>query len=299
MSAKTLASIFAIGDDIVYSESDMAKKNTILLQTGDATVDQTNTTGGSTSEYWSHVGFASKPSPVSGSGKNADAAQSIGINCSDGNIIFATRDTRYQDIYANLKPGETAIYGTGADGGAQGRILIKQDGSINLFTTKGNSKGASAMGIFVSPSGSITAATPSGNALMMDDSGCKLFNSSDCINITGSGIKLVSGASISISAPAITLGGATALPVAIGPNTVAAISALQTQITALQSEVAGLVPLLTVAITACIPGGLAAGPAFGSGAAPLVAAGLAAVVGGAVAVSTASAIIPAMCVSAQ
>ena len=82
-----------------------------------------------------------------------------------------------------------------------------------------------------------------------------------------------------------------ALPVAIGPNVVTAISGLQTQITALQTgltAVAAALALDPIALATSAPAAQAA-----------AAASLALVIGGTVAVSAASALIPALRTSAD
>jgi hypothetical protein len=227
VSAKGMKSLFFVGQDILYSEASVDKKNTILVQTGNATVDEANSTGGSPAEWWQHVGFASRPSPVSSSGKNADAAQGIVINRSDFDIVVASRDTRYQSIYGSLKPGETCLYSTGSEGKSQARILLKDNGSINLFTSAGNATGGAGMGIFVDPAGSITMATPSKCALMLSDDGAKLFSPKGAVQITDASTKISSTGKVLISAPAIVLGGPAAMPVA----TLTDITALATAIT--------------------------------------------------------------------
>ena len=135
-----------IGRDIMSATLD-AVTNVITMQLGDAVSGQQETTS---AELWQHVGFTSIPSPCS-AGQNG--CQAVTLNCSDHDVIIATRDTRAAKVVGNLKPGETALWGTGKDGNAQGKILIKQDGSVSIFTTDSNTQSGNAVTFQVSPLG--------------------------------------------------------------------------------------------------------------------------------------------------
>lgn len=218
-----LKSIFYNGLDIL--RTDVEGPNTIMAQVGDAT------SGSSPEpcEWWQHVGFASRPSEVSGSGNNSDAAQAIVINRTDYDIVIASRDTRFQDIYGALKPGETCIYATGTDGKAQGRVLLKKDGSINLFSRKGNTSDGKAMGIFIDPGAdTITILNskgygliigPDGVSVTAKDSALLLKSSGDC-SLIGKGKTQIDGGGICL--------GSTAVPVAnaalVGPTGLAGVA---------------------------------------------------------------------------
>lgn len=277
MSVKGLKSIFRIGDDITTSEID-TKTNTITFHTGDVA----SKTPGWEAESWQHVGFASRPSSISGTGDSALAAQALVIPRSDYDIVFATRDTRFQDIYGALKPGETCLYGTGADGTAQGRLLIKDNGSINLFTSKGNVKGGDGMGVFIDPAGSITLAAPSKAALILNDDGAKLFNAAGAIQIADSVLKISSTAKVAISGPSIVLGGPAATPVVNLPEMtqlLAIIATMQAEIVALQACLVGISALPVVLGPLVLP--------LTTTSAAVVTAGTTAVAAGAVAIPAA------------
>ncbi len=201
MSAKGLKSIFYVGSDIM--RTDVEGPNTIMAQIGDATSGSSP----EPSEWWQHVGFASRPSNVSGSGKNSDAAQAIVINRSDYDIVIASRDTRFQDIYGALKPGETCIYATGADGKAQGRILLKADGSVNLFTKKGNTDSGKAMGIFIDPAAdTISILNSKGYGLIISPDGCAVTAKDSALTLKGMDVSLIAKGKCQIDGGGIVLG---------------------------------------------------------------------------------------------
>jgi hypothetical protein len=139
MSVPNLSSLFQIGVDLLRTTVDKVT-NSITAQLGDVTTSSVYSNG---AEWWQQIGFASRPSqPKAGQ----SAAQGITIRSSDQDICIASKDVRSQAIYGNLNDGETCLYAGGSDGNAQGRILIKQDGSINLVTTSDNTdKGKSVM----------------------------------------------------------------------------------------------------------------------------------------------------------
>ncbi len=201
-----LKSIFYVGADVL--RTDVEGPNTILAQIGDATTNSSP----EPAEWWQHVGFASRPSEVSGSGKNANSAQAIVIARTDYDIVIASRDTRFQDIYGALKPGETCLYATGTDGKAQARILLKKDGSVNLFTKKGNVDSGQAMGIFIDPAADTVSIlnskgygviiSPDGVAITAKDSALKLLSSGDC-SLIGKGKTQIDGGGICLGSVAV------------------------------------------------------------------------------------------------
>lgn len=201
-----LKSIFYSGIDIL--RTDVEGPNTIMAQVGDATSGSSP----EPAEWWQHVGFASRPSEVSGNGTNANSAQGIVIVRTDYDLCIASRDTRFQDIYGALKPGETCLYGTGADGSAQGRILIKQNGSVNLFTKLGNTEAGNAMGIFINPDDdSISILNSQGFGIIINndgvfvtakDSALKLGSNGDC-SLIGKGKCQIDGGGIALGSTAV------------------------------------------------------------------------------------------------
>lgn len=133
-----------VGVDILNTEID-EETNSIAAQTGDVRSEQTD----SDRTYWfQHVGFKSRPSaPAAGQ----SAAQGVMLLDGSHNAIIASNDSRGQDLYGNMGPGETCLYAAGEDGGSQGRILLKDDGSVNIMTTHDNTPSGQTTGIFVAP----------------------------------------------------------------------------------------------------------------------------------------------------
>lgn len=118
---------------------------TILASLGSVTKGgNTNAPGTSDSqnaEFWQHVGFSSRPSnPVGG----VSACQAIAIRQNDRDVVICSRDIRTNSIYGNLNPGETCLWAAGADGNSQGRVIIKDNGSITIYTTDDNTSQGNA-----------------------------------------------------------------------------------------------------------------------------------------------------------
>ncbi len=117
-----LAQIGSIGDEYVYSDK---------------------------AEWYQHVGFSSRPSKPK---KGHQAAECVAIR-DDRDVVIASRDIRSQQIYGNLKDGETCLWAGGDDGTGQGRVILKADGSINIFATSDNTDAGNSVYFRVAPDG--------------------------------------------------------------------------------------------------------------------------------------------------
>ncbi len=142
------SALFFIGVDILKSTVS-AVTNKIFIQIGDA-IGQT--TLADNVSWWQHVGFASRP-PIPVPGKQA--AQAVVIKRGDRDIAIASQDLRGLETYGNLADGETCVYAPGADGNSQGRVILKDDGSVALYTTDSNAPGGNMVMLRISPQGGL------------------------------------------------------------------------------------------------------------------------------------------------
>lgn len=156
MAAEQLEDLFDVGIDILTTE--ITSKGTLSAQTGDVVAEQVSSAN---CEWWQQVGFASRPpKPQPG----VAACQGVTLNRGDRDIVIATKDLRSQAIYGNLKEGETCLYAAGPDGNGQGRVSLKADGSITLYTTDDNTPAGNGVYLklsrkslsFVAPWGKLT-----------------------------------------------------------------------------------------------------------------------------------------------
>lgn len=201
MAAPDLKSLIQVGYDILSTTVNKTTKK-ILVQLGNVFKETTDTDN---AEWWQHVGFASRP-PKPEAKKRA--AQAVVFKAGDHDIILASQDLRGLELYGNLSDGETCLYAPGEDGNAQARILLKKDGSINLFTKQGNVASGKGMGIFVNVDGSVSVVSHSGAAMLIgSDGSIKLFNGSAGIQLTAGGDVKINGGKVSISGASIVLGG--------------------------------------------------------------------------------------------
>lgn len=286
MGVSRIGELFQVGIDVLRTKLSEASKK-IIAQTGSVVG---KTTDSDNVEWWQHVGFASRPSAVE-AGKQA--AQAVVMRQGGREVAIASQDLRGLSIYGALADGETCIYATGADGTAQARILLKANGSINLYTVQGNAAGGKSMGIFIHPDGSINLAAPSGNAILVgDDGSVKLFNGSGGIQVKADGnIKVAGSTQLALSAGSVAIGGPSGLPIAIGPNVVTATSSLQTEITSVNAAVTALAAW--AAAIQADPTHVAASSLIGA-VGTTSAAATAATTAGAVSVTAANAIIPSL-----
>lgn len=228
--------LFQIGVDVMSTSVSKTTRK-ILAQTGN--VNGEGRSDSDNVEWWQHVGFASRPAKPE---KGKQAAQCITIRNGTIDCAVASQDMRGLAVYGELADGETCIYATGEDGKAQARVLLKANGSINLYTRENNASDGKGMGVFINPDGSVSIASHNGAAVLIGtDESIKIFNKSGGVQVLPDGsIKLASGAKIDISGAAISLGGPAGLPVALGPNVVTAITNLQLQLTQITAALAAL-----------------------------------------------------------
>ncbi len=148
MSSPDLHGIFGIGIDVLQTSVNPVTGK-ILAQIGDVVGQSTD---GDNVEWWQQVGFASRPAkPDAGKA----AAQAVVIKQGNQDVAIASQDVRGLNIYGNLKDGETCVYGPGEDGNSQGRVLIKSDGSVTLYTTDSNTSVGNPVALRISPSGGL------------------------------------------------------------------------------------------------------------------------------------------------
>lgn len=187
-----------IGINVLKTTVDTTTK-TILAQLGDVIGSDVE---GDNAEWWQHVGFSSRPSnPVAG----VSAAEAIGIRASDRDLCFGSRDLRSQGIYGSLSDGETCVWAGGSDGAAQGRILLKANGNVSVYTAQGNVAGGPSVTMQANADGSINLASQYG-AIQISNAGIKLmFGNSSGIQCDANGVTFI-GTNLGINASSVGLG---------------------------------------------------------------------------------------------
>lgn len=123
----------------------LADTGAVIAQIGDAASNQVEADGAA---WWQQIGLLSRPSKAD-AGKQS--AEGVVVRLHGHDAVIASRDLRGIDLAGNIREGETCLYGGGADGTAQGRVMIKQNGSIVMFTTSDNTADGEAVYFRVSP----------------------------------------------------------------------------------------------------------------------------------------------------
>lgn len=201
MASKNTFGLFTIAGVLKSTLADKTKK--VLLQLGDfngeGNVDQDKVS------WWQTFGFASRPAKAD---KGKDAAQVFVVRAGNEEYAIAGQDPRDLAIYGNLAEGETCVYATGEDGDAQGRILLKKDGSITAYTRQGNtSSGAGMMMQLDAANGAIRLVSPHGHGLIIDEDGVKIFTSAASITLgADGGIKSIATATNQVDGSNVALG---------------------------------------------------------------------------------------------
>jgi hypothetical protein len=156
-------------------------------------------------EIWSPSGLASRPAIVQTPSDNS--AQAIAIPFNDTNIIIGVRDSRYQKIYGQLAPGETCLFAVG-DGSGQARVLLKANGTINLYTRKTESD--PGIGVFVNPqTDTISIINSVGVGINITPDGISL-NAPGSTLLLGKDAKLISTGKTQIDGANVVLGSSVA-----------------------------------------------------------------------------------------
>ena len=201
MRPPSISGLVHVGLDILTTVVNTATKR-ILAQTGDVVRDATDTDG---VEWWQHVGFASRP-PKPQAGKQA--AQAVVLKSSDRDVAIGSVDQRGLDLYGNLDHGESCLYAAGVDGTAQARVLLKKDGSISLYTRKGNTSSGAGMIVQVDAmNGAIRLINDKGYGIIIDEDGVKLTSGSAGLTLdSGGDIKLVGTGQCQLDGGSICLG---------------------------------------------------------------------------------------------
>lgn len=201
-----MASFIQAGFDILTTTVDAVTKK-ITAQLGSVVGKTTDT---DSAEWWQHVGIATRP-PKPEAGKRA--AQGLVMRLGDYDIVFASQDPRGLDLYGALDHGETCIYGAGEDGNAQGRILIKKDGSVSIFSKQGNAVGGTGMLIQLDAmNNAIRLLNADGHGIIIDSEGVKITAGDSALSLNADGSsKLVGTGSTQIDGGNIILG-STAVP---------------------------------------------------------------------------------------
>lgn len=199
-----IKTLLMAGYDVLNSKLDPRTKK-ILLQIGNV-VTQTVTSDGV--EQWSHYGYAyraPKPDPASG-----QAAQVILLRQADHDIALASQDMRGLDLYGDLDYGDVCVYSAGVDGKGQARIFVKSDGSVSMYTRKGNVPGATGMTMQLDAQGGVASVlNDKGYGLIAGQDGV-LLTSGDAsleLNADGSG-KLICKQQLQADGSSIILGSA-------------------------------------------------------------------------------------------
>lgn len=197
-----LSDLFHFGVSVLKTTVS-TKTKSIVAQLGDvvsSTVESDN------AEWWQHVGFVSRPPrPVAGS----DACQAVGIRARSHDVIIATKDERGQTLSGQIGDGETCLYGAGSDGNAQGRVLCKGDGSVNVFTRDGNTDAGQAVIIRVGADSEIALQSKYG-ALRIDEDGITLTAGQASLKLGSDGRVTLGGQVVQVRGQVALIAGAQA-----------------------------------------------------------------------------------------
>jgi len=188
-------SAWEIGFDVLSSAID-AITGFVQFTLGDAINSERYRDG---AEDWSHVGFASRP-PKPTPKTRGGAAQVVMLNDGGRDIVIASRDPMGLKMVSDLAEGETAVYASGADGSGQAMAVLRQDGSINLSTKRGNVSGGAEMLVKMdAQAGTISLTNDAGYGITIDGTGVHIHAGGATLDLSAaSGVAKLDGTVVSL-----------------------------------------------------------------------------------------------------
>jgi hypothetical protein len=219
MSARDTGSLIQIGPDVLNTEVDPTTK-TVLAHLGDVVGSEAGgaaAVDGDRAEWWQHVGLISRP-PKPEAGKSA--CQTVTVRQSGHDAVIASRDLRGQDLAGDLGHGETCLYAAGEDGRGQAKIKLCKDGTVALYTKKGNVSTGVGMAIMIDPaSDAIRITNSKGYGIIIDADGVKILAGATGMVLEPSRVVVKSGGAVTLDGGTIALGGTAspATPALCGP----------------------------------------------------------------------------------
>ena len=206
MVERDASSMIQVGLDILNTAVSAATK-TLQAFLGDvvgAEVGGNGAAEGDEVEWWQHVGFLSRPAKPE---KGKRAAQSVILRQAGNDVCIASRDLRGLDLAGDLGYGETCIYAAGEDGTGQAKIKLCKDGTIAIYTKKGNVSTGAGMILGLDPvNDAIRITNAKGYGIIIDGDGVKLIAGSSGMLLGPDGSSLKSGGRMAVDGTTITLG---------------------------------------------------------------------------------------------
>ncbi len=218
----SIGEMFKIGVGILRSIVD-EKTRAVSFQIGDAITDTVDSDGVA---HWQTIGVVSRPSKAEPGKRSAEA---IVLRAFGHEISIATRDLRGLELAGSLGDGETCIYAGGEDGKAQGRILIKKNGNVALYTAKGNVAGGDSVTVQVNADGEIHVGSPFGGLSITEDKLVIAHKSGAAIELAGGNITFI-GTAIALNGASVSIGANAAMPVVWGPAGIAGVGSTSVKV---------------------------------------------------------------------
>ena len=181
-----------------------ATNGSIIVQYGDVTSEDTE---GFEAQLVQQPGLISLPPNAVPGGT---AAECTIIKTEYRDFAIAMRDVNTQAQYGMIGPGETCIYGVGANGTSQGRIICKNNSSVTMATTDTGDTSGNAVYFQVSPT-SMQFVAPWGT-MVFDKSGFHVLTAAGAsfslggVPLLPPGLSAVIPSLCSINAGTLTLG---------------------------------------------------------------------------------------------
>lgn len=169
-----------------------------------------------------HYGFFSRM-PKAQPGKQA--AQAFVARAGDRDVVLGSQDMRGLELYGEAEDGDAGIYSAGEDGKGQARVICKKDGSIHLYTRKGNTPDGTGMTVQLdAQEGRILLLNDKGHGIVIDSDGVKVTSGTAAMTVDAEGnARLIATAQAQVDGAGMLLGATPIQPAIMGPAGIAGI----------------------------------------------------------------------------
>jgi hypothetical protein len=235
---------------------DRETSGTLSFQFGD---HETGEVEADAIEHLSPSGYVGIPSKPNASG----SSQGLCLEHGHSRYLLGVQEHRTAGVYGSLSYGEVAVFALGPEAAGQGRILMKDNGTIStisLITKSGNTSSGNGVMIQIASDEKITITNGSkGQIFQMDSDGNIIISNKEgtgTITVQEDGDVSIVGGSVFIQSPQSQLGGS--VPVALATLVKQELQKISAALSALSSPSGPVTGNSYVA-----PGDVASGTLYG------------------------------------
>ena len=164
-------------------------------------------------------------------------AEPGGLTSGNATILQAV-DPRGTQIFGAQKPGDVCISAIGS----LSRLIMKADGIVTIYVTKGNVVGGASICLQILPDGSVNLASPYGAIALAHDSLQAMFGTTGGVRLDANGVALI-GNALALNGGQVSLGANASQNVVLSTLLATQLVALATWVTAVTTALSIVAPI--------------------------------------------------------